>query len=132
MKMRCQNPSHNAYGRYGGRGIQVCERWFEFEAFLSDMGLPPSDRHTLDRKDVDGNYEPGNCRWATPKEQARNTRRNVRYEYKGQALTAPEISETSGVPLVTIRKRLAVGHTIDIAASPLNLRYGTVIQSLKG
>lgn len=73
MKQRCLNPNNHAYENYGGRGITVCDRWVTFENFYADMGDPPPGL-SLDRFDNDGNYEPGNCRWATPEEQIANQR----------------------------------------------------------
>lgn len=74
MWARCTNPHSQAFRHYGARGITVCERWRDFPAFAEDMGLPPSPRHSLDRIDNDGHYEPGNVRWATSKEQTANRR----------------------------------------------------------
>ena len=75
LKARCLCPTNKDYRHYGGRGITVCDRWKEsFEAFYSDMGDKPTLRHSIDRIDVNGNYEPENCKWSTPKEQAMNKR----------------------------------------------------------
>ena len=77
MRLRCTVPTNPRYADYGGRGIKVCERWLSSpQAFIDDMGPKPSPKHELDRIDNDRGYEPGNCRWATRKENDRNRRSN--------------------------------------------------------
>ena len=108
MLERCEKPDSDDYQWYGARGISVCERWHDLRAFIDDMGDPPPGM-TLDRIDVDGNYEPGNCRWATYKQQARNRRNNVRVQHGGVSVTIAELSEASGVPASTIYSRVSRG-----------------------
>jgi hypothetical protein len=98
MLARCCNPKHKAYPRYGGRGIQVCQRWREsFVAFVEDMGFPPTEKHTLDRINNDGHYEPGNVRWATNKENCQNTRKVLYLVHDGLQLTVSQWAERLGV-----------------------------------
>lgn len=73
-RQRCENQAHPRYPGWGGRGITICDRWSTFEVFFADMGLRPSNKHSLDRIDVNGNYEPANCRWADAKTQRNNRR----------------------------------------------------------
>jgi hypothetical protein len=108
MKNRCYNPKYAGYHNYGGRGIKVCDRWLDkkhgFENFLADMGMRP-DGMTLDRKDNDGDYEPGNCRWATASVQSNNRRCNKRIIYNGEDKT-----------------RAQWAHSLDISMSALDYR----------
>lgn len=107
MRTRCQNPNYDGFHDYGGRGITVCPEWNAFEGFLADMGERPEGT-TLDRIDVDGNYEPGNCRWATVSEQNRNMRHG-RYELFGELQTirtAYERHAPPGLPWGSVRRRI--------------------------
>lgn len=106
MKARCENPKNKAYPRYGGRGIAVCERWQTFEHFFADMGRRPSPAHTLDRIENDGDYRPGNCRWATRKVQNRNRSSNRRVEFNGVSKTFSEWAEGGPVSQQLFRTRL--------------------------
>jgi len=75
LRQRCQNPNNPSYVYYGARGIKVCERWAKFENFLEDMGERPNRALSIDRINNEGNYEPGNCRWATWSQQMKNRRK---------------------------------------------------------
>lgn len=119
MKQRCSNPKHKDYPSYGGRGIEVCERWQSFENFLADMGESPEGK-SIDREDVNGNYEPGNCRWATKKEQANNTRRNTPVTISGVYYPSVAMAcEKLGAPYGTVRQRISRGHSPEQAITQL-------------
>ncbi|WP_152548464.1 hypothetical protein [Cupriavidus sp. SK-4] len=108
MLERCGNPRHPAYGNYGGRGIQVCEEWRnDFWAFAEFWGDIPFPDASMERLDVNGNYEPGNCKWATPKEQARNKRntRSVTLD-DGRAVSLAEVAEDNGLSWATLKDRV--------------------------
>ena len=110
IKKRCHTQSSHAYADYGGRGIRVCERWrTDFAQFFADMGPRPSADRQIDRIDNDGNYEPGNCRWATRIEQARNKRNNVFLTHWGRRLTIAEWAEETGFTDKQIQSRLKLG-----------------------
>lgn len=96
MKARCSDPAHSHYPSYGARGISVCPRWESFEQFLADMGEKP-DGCSIDRRDVNGNYEPANCRWATRKEQANNTRNNRMIAALGRTQTLQQWADEIGI-----------------------------------
>lgn len=107
MRERCANPHHNQFHRYGGRGIRVCERWDSFANFLTDMGVRPSASHSIDRyPNKDGNYEPGNCRWATDVEQARNKSTSMILTLNGETLHVLEWANKLNLSINTIRMRL--------------------------
>lgn len=115
---RCENPNNKAYCNYGGRGIKVCDRWKKsFENFLADMGESPSTNHSIDRINVNGDYEPENCRWIPIAEQSRNQRRNVFLTYQGQTMLLVDWVEKTGIDQSTISHRLKKGWSVEDALS---------------
>lgn len=115
MRERCHNPRNKGYASYGGRGITVCDRWSDFEAFYADMGPRPSLRHSIDRIDVNGNYEPENCRWATATEQSRNCRDTIYVEDGGKRVPLADVAEQNGINLSVLYGRLKMGWSLEKA-----------------
>ena len=107
MKSRCLNSNDKWFHKYGGRGITVCRRWINsFERFLQDMGNAPSLKHSLDRIDNDGHYEPGNCRWATQQEQVDNSTHVRKLTINGVTKTRKQWVDICGANYWTVRSRL--------------------------
>ncbi|MCL6479319.1 MAG: AP2 domain-containing protein [Peptococcaceae bacterium] len=107
MKARCQNPNNSTYHSYGGRGIKVCDEWLEFKPFYEwAISNGYNDGLTIDRRDNNGNYEPSNYRWVTPKEQSKNTRRNHPISYNGQTKLLSEWSKELGIDIPLLIWRL--------------------------
>lgn len=116
IKARCYGVNHKNYPKYGGRGIRVCDRWRDsFDSFYADMGPRPSNRHSIDRIDTNGDYSPDNCRWATQVEQTRNTRRNALVTYNGETKTVAEWSTIIGMMSSTLYHRIAAGWSAERA-----------------
>jgi hypothetical protein len=113
MKARCHSPNATGYHNYGGRGISVFPEWIKsFEAFARDVGPPPSKAHSLDRfPDTNGNYQPGNVRWATKKEQLRNQRKNISVTVDGRKMSLAEAVELKGLKYNTVLYRIRRGKT---------------------
>lgn len=107
MKARCLSPSAPNYADYGGRGIIVCPQWLTFEGFMADMGSGWSEGLSIERKDPNGHYEPGNCRWATQTEQCQNTRRTVWLNTPRGRLTIKEAAREFGLTEYCLRNRLS-------------------------
>lgn len=129
MKQRCYNSKSDQYYCYGARGIVVCQRWLDsFENFLKDMGNKPERSYTIDRIDVNGNYEPSNCRWATSIEQANNRRDNKWIIYKGKKYTISNFARLFKVKVGTVfadlRRGLAEEQIINKYENKLNKNYG--------
>ena len=125
MKQRCYNPKNIAYARYGGLGVSVYQEWVDsFEAWFDYIGPRPSSAHSQDRyPNKFGNYEPGNVRWATPKEQQRNMRSNHPLVVGEITLCDAEWAEKSGTNVKTIRTRIVRGYTPEQAVFALPLAH---------
>ena len=114
MKSRCLSKKSTSYDRYGALGISVCERWMSFENFYADMGDRPEGT-SLDRIDNSGNYEPGNCRWATRVEQQSNRRCTVKIDCFGKSLTAYQWAKELGMSVATVIRRINDGMPPELA-----------------
>lgn len=126
MRYRCYNPNHEQYKDYGGRGIYICDEWLEdrstFYTWAKNNGY--SDKLTIDRKDNDGPYSPENCRWASRKEQGRNSRHNSFITFNNETLILQEWGERFGICPSVIRQRIKAGKSLEEAMSPYNLLTG--------
>lgn len=126
MIQRCTNAKRADFARYGGRGVTVCERWRKYANFLADLGPRPSPRHSLDRLDSSLGYEPGNVRWATPGEQARNRKTTRFLTHAGKTLCLKDWSAELGISKFRIGFRVRQGWTLQqvIEAAPYSRRPG--------
>lgn len=123
IKRRTTSEKEQNSKYYIGRGIKMCDRWLNsFESFLEDMGKAPSPKHTIDRINNEGDYEPSNCRWATHKEQMQNTRATKWIEFNGERHTQEEWGRITGLGGLTILKRLKRGWTIKEALTKAKMR----------
>lgn len=119
---RCKNPHNHNYPYYGGRGIVVCDRWSGYDGFinfLSDMGERPSKEYTLDRIDVNGNYEPSNCRWATKIEQGNNRRNNHILIDNGIEITASQFARKHGLT----QSQVFYGIRLNLSCAEILIKY---------
>ena len=114
MKQRCYNKDHKRFNYYGGRGIHVCDKWLDsFQSFYDDLGKRNTKKHSLDRIDVNGNYEPSNCRWATPTEQSANRRDTTKFLFNGELMALSHIAKLVGIPQTTMQ-RLVINKKMSI------------------
>lgn len=115
MRTRCSNPNRKDYHHYGGKGVRVCERWNNFENFVADMGLPPTPKHEIDRKNANGHYCPENCVWATRTEQLNHFSRNRFITAFGLTMTAAAWSRKVNLHSSVIIGRLDNGWNPEVA-----------------
>ena len=119
MKQRCYNSKHPGYKNYGARGIKVCDEWHKFESFYDwamSTGYDPKAEYgacTIERKNVNGDYEPSNCVWATSKQQANNTTTNHVLEWNGEKLTMSQWSDKTGIDACVISDRIGRGWDVE-------------------
>ena len=106
LRNRCQNPNNPSYANYGGRGIQVCDRWNDFENFLSDMGRRPSAKHSIERVDNSGPYAPDNCVWIPKGDQNKNKRNVKQFTYQGETLHLSDWARRFDVSMKLLYKRI--------------------------
>ncbi len=133
MKTRCNNPTNPQYFRYGGRGIKMHKEWVNsFQSFFAYMGNKPSENHSIERINNDGNYEPGNVTWALIAEQARNRRSTRFLEFDGQRLTCTEWARKLGVSSGCIQTRLKAGWPLEKALTLGNTRAKQIIEARRG
>ena len=124
MKERCANPNNKRFQRYGGRGISVCQEWLDFATFRAwSLASGYADGRTIDRVNNDGNYEPGNCRWTTRKEQNRNYSRNRMLTFRGKTQCVKDWALELGINNATILFRLKSGKTTEEALSTTDYRH---------
>jgi len=122
---RCTNPKNPRFSEWGGRGISVCDRWRNsFLDFYEDMGPKPSPKHSIDRINNDGNYEPSNCRWATPRQQTLNSRHARYLTHNGETLCLADWARRTGIKRHTIAARLdkqgwSIAEALTHSASPI-------------
>jgi hypothetical protein len=124
MVQRCTKPYHIAYKSYGAKGVKVCPEWENsFEVFLKDMGEPPTEDHQIDRINNNGNYEPGNCRWASRKVQQNNRSNNVLITFKGETHSIAEWSKLVGIGETTLHWRMKAGWSHEkVLSTPTGVR----------
>ncbi len=128
IKRRCYNKNNKAYPYYGGRGIEVCDRWLQsFDNFFLDMGFAPSNNHSIERINNDGNYEPINCMWATKKEQCNNRSNTIYVKHKGENRLLSEWAKLYSLSYKLVHKRYKSGWDLEdifsISSKPISFEY---------